>query len=96
MNPMKKTRMPKEMGMSPPQEEVKAMKPHGMPNFMSRAKRPGGMAKGGKVAHPDAAQDRKLIRSEFKKLEKKEDGMKKGGLAKTMKPKGFPKMKGFK
>lgn len=52
------------------------------PNFMERARKPGGMKKGGKV-HDDAAQDKKLIRSEFKKLEKKEGpGMKRGGSVK--------------
>lgn len=43
----------------------------------------GGMKKGGAV-HSDAAQDRKLIRSEFKRMEKSEPaGMKKGGLVKS-------------
>lgn len=38
---------------------------------------------GGRV-HSDAAEDRKLIRSEFKKLEKSEPaGMKKGGVVRS-------------
>lgn len=35
--------------------------------------------KGGMAKHADAAMDKKLIRSEFKKMEKKEDGYAKGG-----------------
>lgn len=70
MNPMKQSKMPKELGMSAPEDEVKPMKVRGMPSFMSRAKRPGGMAKGGKV-HDDAAMDRKLIRQEINKAHSK-------------------------
>ena len=54
-----------------------------MPKFGSRAMRPGGMAKGGKI-HEDAAMDKKLIRKEIARAEKMEEKsekkeMKKGG-----------------
>lgn len=63
------------------------MKPRGMPDFMQRAKRPGGMAKGGKV-HSDAAMDRKLIREEIDKAHKKM-GMRSGGKVKAMPMRAF-------
>jgi hypothetical protein len=60
----------------------------GMPKFASRAMRPGGMAKGGKI-HEDAAMDKKLIRKEIARAEKMEHKsekkeMKKGGVVKKM------------
>lgn len=59
-----------------------------MPQFASRAMRPGGMAKGGKI-HEDAAMDKKLIRKEIARAEKMEHKsekkeMKKGGAVKKM------------
>lgn len=78
---MRRTKMapPKvEAPKEPPAE--KPMKAAGLPDFMQRAKRPGGMAKGGKV-HADAAMDRKLIREEINKTHKKM-GMAKGGAVK--------------
>lgn len=65
-----------------------------MPKFRSRALRPGGMATGGKV-HSDAAMDRKLIRQEIARAERKEDAgaMKKGGAVKYAKGGGV-EMKG--
>jgi hypothetical protein len=69
--------MKEEKTKEPPGE--KPMKASGLPDFMQRAKRPGGMAKGGKV-HSDAAMDKKLIRKEIARAEKMEDsGMKSGG-----------------
>lgn len=71
---------------------AKPMRLRGMPNYMQRANRPGGMKKGGAV-HADAAQDRKLIRQEIARAEKAEgEGMKKGG---KVSPFGKAKRKKF-
>lgn len=80
--------MKEEKPKDPPME--KPMKASGLPDFMQRAKRPGGMAKGGKV-HADAAMDRKLIREEIGKAHKKM-GMKKGGAVKPYAKGGMMKM----
>jgi len=73
---MKKPKMPK-MGAEISRPGM------AMPQFASRAMRPGGMAKGGKI-HEDAAMDKKLIRKEIARAEKMEEKsekkkMKKGG-----------------
>lgn len=82
--------MKEEKPKDPPAE--KPMKAAGLPDFMQRAKRPGGMAKGGKV-HADAAMDKKLIRKEIARAEKMEDGgMKKGGAVKGYRKGGMMKM----
>lgn len=52
-----------------------------MPNYSSRAKRPGGMAKGGPV-HTGEEVIRKLVREEIGKAHKKM-GMAKGGSVKA-------------
>lgn len=69
-----------------------------MPQFASRAMRPGGMAKGGKI-HEDAAMDKKLIRKEIARAEKMEEKsekkeMKKGGMVKKMARGGGVETKG--
>jgi len=75
---MKKPKMP-GMALAPAGVST------GMPKFASRALRPGGMAKGGKI-HEDEAMDKKLIRKEIARAEKMESkGMKKGGMAKMAK-----------
>lgn len=78
---MKKPKMPK-MGAEISRPGM------AMPQFASRAMRPGGMAKGGKI-HEDAAMDKKLIRKEIARAEKMEHKsekkeMKKGGAVKKM------------
>jgi len=44
-----------------------------------------GYKSGGSVKHSDAAQDKKLIRSEFKKMERSEGEYKRGGAVKSAK-----------
>lgn len=74
----------KPFGMTAPKQEKtvdeKPMKVSGLPDFMQRAKRPGGMAAGGPV-HTGEAVIRKLVREEIGKAHKKM-GMAKGGSVK--------------
>lgn len=90
MAPPRRPSMARGVKMSAPTEATEPA----MPAFKSRALRPGGMAKGGKV-HADAAMDRKLIRQEIARAERKEDAgeMKKGGAVKYAKGGGV-EMKG--